>query len=368
LDEPGLPPGEYSIVCLPLLATGNPIGAIALIGSSSNDPGPHAGRILGILAGQIATSLVHSNLYAKLAMAQKVQTIVETAVTVNHQINNPLSVVLSSVGMLRRQMAVGENDEVESRLANIERAVSDVQEATQKLASIISPVVEEYANGIRMIDLAKSDSSPPVSRDEFLKKYAALLEQMRQDAEERSGYEPARTESIAHIGAILGQKIGLSEVELKDLRMLCLWHDIGIEGIDEKILRKPAPLDNEEMKNIQVHPMISERLLRPVHGPDGFVKLVRHHHEDVNGEGYPDKLSGSKLPHAVRIHRVVEAYVAMRSDRPFRPAMGPSEARNELIRCSGLQFDPAVVEEFLDLLRERPGLEEVCAHQLRRPE
>ncbi len=359
--------GARQLMCLPLLASGGPIGAVALVGSSGSDPGLHASRILGILAGQIAAALVHSYLYAKLAVAQKVQTIVETAVTVNHQINNPLSVVLSSVGMLRRQMAMDNLDDIEPRLGDIEKAVSEVQEATRKLSSIISPVVEEYANGIKMISLTKSDTSSPASRGEFLKKYESLLEQMRQDAEERSGYEPARTESIAHIGGILGKKIGLSEVELEDLKMLCLWHDIGVEGIDEKILRKPAPLDNEEMRNVKEHPEISERLLRPVHGPSGFVKLVRHHHEDVNGEGYPDKLPGAKLPLSVRIHRVIEAYVAMRSDRPFRPAMTSQEAQNELIRCAGLQFDPSVVEEFLALLRERPGLEELCSLELRKP-
>ncbi len=356
--------GLGQLVCLPLLASGRPIGAVALVGPSGSGPRPYAGRIIGILASQIAAALVHSHLYAKLAMAQKVQTIVETAVTVNHQINNPLSVVLSSVGILRRQMAKADLDEIEPRLEDIEKAVSEVQEATQKLASIVSPVVEEYANGTKMISLTDSDTSFSVSKGEFLKKYKALLEQMRHDAEERSGYEPARTESIAHIGGILGNKIGLSEAELEDLRMLCLWHDIGVEAVDEKILRKPATLDNEEMLNIKEHPAISEQLLRPVHGPSGFVKLVRHHHEDVNGEGYPDKLPGAKLVLSVRIHRVVEAYIAMRSDRPFRPAMEPQQAQNELIRCAGLQFDPSVVEEFLALLRERPALEELCSHKL----
>ncbi len=363
-DEPvGASAGLGQLVCLPLLASGRPIGAVTLVGSGSG-PRPYAGRILGILASQIAAALVHSHLYAKLALAQKVQTIVETAVAVNHQINNPLSVVLSSVGVLRRQMVKDDLNEIEPRLEDIEKAVSEVQEATQTLASIISPVVEEYANGTKMISLTDSDTSSSVSRGEFLKKYKALLEQMRHDAEKRSGYEPARTESIAHIGSILGNKIGLSEAELEDLKMLCLWHDIGVEAIDEKILRKPATLDNEEMLNIKEHPAISEQLLRPVHGPSGFVKLVRHHHEDLNGQGYPDKLPGAKLPLSVRIHRVVEAYIAMRSDRPFRPAMEPQQAQNELVRCAGLQFDLSVVEEFLALLRERPGLEELCSHKL----
>jgi len=358
--------GTGQLVCLPLLASGKPIGAVALLGASGSGPRPYAGRILGILASQIAASLVHSHLYAKLAIAQKVQTIVETAVTVNHQINNPLSVVLSSIGILRRQMTKSDLEEIEPRLEDIEKAVSEVQGATQKLASIVSPVVEEYANGTKMISLTDSDTSPSISKGEFLQKYKMLLEQMRHDAERRSGYEPARTESIAHIGEILGEKIGLSEAELQDLRMLCLWHDIGIEAIDEKILRKPTALDNEEMLNIREHPEISEQLLRPVHGLGGFVNLVRHHHEDVNGEGYPDKIPGAKLPLAIRIHRVVEAYIAMRSDRPFRPAMEPQQARNELIRCAGLQFDPSVVEEFLGLLRERPALEELCSHKLQK--
>ncbi len=352
------------IVCFPLLTFGTSIGVAALVGSAGSSAPASAGRVLGILASQIAAALVYSHLYTKLAMAQKVQTIVETAITVNHQINNPLSVVLSSVGMLRRQIAQNDLKDFESRLSDIEDAVSDVQGATEKLASIISPVVEEYANGTRMISLTDSDTSSSLSRVEFLEKYKKLLEQMRKDADERSCYEPARTESIAQVGTILGRKIGLSDPELEDLRMLCLWHDVGVAAIDDKILRKPTELDSDEMRNIKEHPKISERLLQPVHGTGGFVKLVRHHHEDVNGEGYPDRLSGAQLPLTVRIHRVVEAYVAMRSDRPFRSALTPQQAQNELLKYAGVQFDSEVVERFLALLQEQPALDGLCSHRL----
>jgi len=352
------------IVCFPLLTSGKSIGVAALIGSARSRDPAGAGRVLGILASQISAALVYSHLYAKLAMAQKVQTIVETAITVNHQINNPLSVVLSSVGILRRQIAQNDLRDLEARLSDIEDAVSDVQNATQKLASIISPVVEEYANGTKMISLTDSDTTSSLSRKEFLEKYKKLLEQMRKDADERSCYEPSRTESIAQVGTILGRRIGLSDRELNELRMLCLWHDVGVSAIDDKILRKPTDLDSEEMRNIREHPKISERLLQPVHGTGGFVKLVRHHHEDVNGEGYPDRLSGSQLPLAVRIHRVVEAYVAMRSDRPFRPALTPEQAQNELMKYAGIQFDSEVVKGFLALLQEQPDLDSLCSHRL----
>ena len=352
------------IVCFPLLTSGKSIGVAALIGSARSRDPAGAGRVLGILASQISAALVYSHLYAKLAMAQKVQTIVETAITVNHQINNPLSVVLSSVGILKRQIAQNDLRDLEARLSDIEDAVSDVQNATQKLASIISPVVEEYANGTKMISLTDSDTTSSLSRKEFLEKYKKLLEQMRRDADERSCYEPSRTESIAQVGTILGRRIGLSDRELNELRMLCLWHDVGVSAIDDKILRKPTDLDSEEMRNIREHPKISERLLQPVHGTGGFVKLVRHHHEDVNGEGYPDRLSGSQLPLAVRIHRVVEAYVAMRSDRPFRPALSPEQAQNELMKYAGIQFDSEVVKGFLALLQEQPDLDSLCSHRL----
>lgn len=360
-DSLDLPTPGKQTVCLPLLASAQPIGAIALVGSSETGLRPYAGRILGILSNQIAAALVHSHLYAKLAIAQKVQTIVETAVAVNHQINNPLSVVLMSVSMLRREIEDGSSPSPTARLGEIEQAVYEVQNAVEKLATIVDPVVEEYADGIKMISLEASDSSSSVSQEEFLESYRALLEQMRLDAEEKAGYEAARTDAIAHISKILGKRLGLSQMELEDLEMLCLWHDIGIEAIDEKILRKPCELEQHEIEDIREHPEISEQLLRPVHGHRRFIKLIRHHHEDVNGDGYPDKLPSSKLPLSVRIHRVVEAYVAMRSDRPFRSAMHAEEAQKELVRCAGLQFDPSIVSQFLTLLRELPDIDVICS-------
>ncbi|HUT03625.1 MAG TPA: HD domain-containing phosphohydrolase, partial [bacterium] len=79
---------------------------------------------------------------------------------------------------------------------------------------------------------------------------------------------------------------------------------------------------------------------------------------------YPDRLSGAQLPLTLRIHRVVEAYVAMRSDRPFRPALNSQQARNELMEYAGVQFDSDVVERFLALLQEQPALDDLCSHRL----
>ncbi|MCD6327210.1 HD domain-containing protein, partial [bacterium] len=276
------------------------------------------------------------------------------------QINNPLAVVLSSVSIMRQFAKDGLFDGIETKCESIEVAVLESEEALKKLSTIVEPAVSEYADGIGMINVAESFSDPSPKQGEFLEKYDQLLQRMRQDADLKSGYEVSRTESIADIGSILGERMGLSEEQLEDLRMLCLWHDVGVEAIDEKILRKPTELTDREMMNIKEHPKISEALLKPLHKKKSFLDLIRHHHEDMNGEGYPDKMSGLSLPLSIRIHRVVEAYVAMRSQRPFRAAMTLQEAQDELLRCSGLQFDPAVVKQFIDLLRERPEINELC--------
>jgi len=346
-------------VCLPLVAGGKPIGVVTLIGPADNGLQPFGRRILGIIANQIAAALMHSQLYSRLIKAEKVHTIVETVVAVNHQINNPLAVVLSTVEILKTLVNQGSVENFQEKLGQIESAVYEVQDAISKLANIVEPVVEEYANGTRMISIQGSQSDSG-HEAQFLARYRKLLERMREDAELRSGYEPRRPESMAVICEMLGSRMGLSAPELEELRMLCLWHDVGVEAIDEKILKKPSKLSEDELQSIREHPIVSQQLLRPLDPRSRVSELIRHHHEDVNGAGYPDRLDGAQLPLLLRIHRVVEAYIAMRSERPFRPAMDPKQAQEELIRCSGLQFDPEVVKAFLHLLAERPEVDELC--------
>jgi diguanylate cyclase (GGDEF)-like protein len=131
-------------------------------------------------------------------------------------------------------------------------------------------------------------------------------------------------------------------------------HDLGKLGIADAILHKPGALDDTEWKEIQRHPEIGARILEHA-GLQDIAGWVRAHHERVDGRGYPKALAGQEIPLEARILAVADAYEAMVADRPYRAGIAPVEARAELVRCAGTQFDPAVVDAFLASLETSEG-------------
>ena len=128
-----------------------------------------------------------------------------------------------------------------------------------------------------------------------------------------------------------------------------LLHDIGKVGIPDRILSKPGPLDPDERRVMETHTTLGAQILSGVGMlAERGVELVRHHHERWDGKGYPDRLEGDRIPFPARIFAVADALDAMTSDRPYRGAGEWSDACAELERGAGAQFDPAVVEAFVE--------------------
>ena len=126
-----------------------------------------------------------------------------------------------------------------------------------------------------------------------------------------------------------------------------LLHDVGKIGIPDEILRKPGPLTEEERRLMQTHAALGEQMLGGVAFLKGTgLRVVRHHHERWDGSGYPDQLAGEQIPLGARVFAVADALDAMTSDRPYRPALRWSAAREEIVSQAELQFDPDVVDAF----------------------
>ncbi len=131
-------------------------------------------------------------------------------------------------------------------------------------------------------------------------------------------------------------------------------HDIGKIGVAESILHKPGALTDEEYEHIKMHVILGAEFLETSQGLRPLASLTRHHHEWWNGQGYPDGLAGEDIPLEARIIAVCDAVEAMASDRPYHRAMPIHEIITELRRCAGTQFDPDVVEAFIQVV-EREG-------------
>jgi putative nucleotidyltransferase with HDIG domain len=147
----------------------------------------------------------------------------------------------------------------------------------------------------------------------------------------------------------LALQLGVAEPDLTIIEHGALLHDIGKIGIRDRVLLKPGPLDATAWKEMKRHPELGWELLRRVEYLKNASVIVLQHQEKWDGTGYPAGLRGDAILIGARVFHVVDAYDAITSDRPYRKARGYAEARSEITRCRGAQFDPRVVDAFLDI-------------------
>jgi putative nucleotidyltransferase with HDIG domain len=166
----------------------------------------------------------------------------------------------------------------------------------------------------------------------------------------RDRYTAGHSAAVAIYASDIARRMGLSE-EWQELAHLCgLVHDIGKIGLPAGLLEKPGALTLEERREMQRHSEIGERILATVDTYADIAAIVRHHHERVDGHGYPDGINGDAIPMLSRIIAVADAYNAMTSDRPYRDAMPSRVARLRLAQAVETQFDTAVVAAFEAIL------------------
>jgi two-component system cell cycle response regulator len=158
---------------------------------------------------------------------------------------------------------------------------------------------------------------------------------------------------VAELAVAVAREFDMSGEELDEVARAAELHDVGKIAIPEEILRKPGALTPEEWTFVRRHPVIGERILSAAPALRPVARLVRSTHERYDGSGYPDGLAGDAIPLGSRVVAVCDAYEAMVSERPYRPALSPEEAVEELLRHAGTQFDPTVVSVFTEALGQR---------------
>lgn len=150
----------------------------------------------------------------------------------------------------------------------------------------------------------------------------------------------------------MGEIFGLSDNEIAALKAGALLHDIGKLAVPPHILNKPGRLTPAEFEKMKIHTVVGAQILSRVEFPYPVIPIIRHHHEQWDGQGYPDQLKGEQIPITARIISVVDCFDSVREDRPFRRGMTVDEATALLLRGSGVHFDPVVVDQFLKHLPE----------------
>jgi putative nucleotidyltransferase with HDIG domain len=166
-------------------------------------------------------------------------------------------------------------------------------------------------------------------------------------------YTQGHSARVAQYAVAIGEELGLSGNELEGLRLAGLLHDIGKITVDSSIIRKKDHLDPLEIKQMHRHPSVGYEILSHIKFPWGDLsKLARHHHEKVDGKGYPDGLQGEELLLGARIITLGDSFDAMTSNRPYRRQIGLEETLREIKRCTGSQFDPHVVRTLFRVLEK----------------
>jgi hypothetical protein len=166
----------------------------------------------------------------------------------------------------------------------------------------------------------------------------------------RDRYTAGHSAAVAVYSRDIAERMGLPQSEQQNVHLAGLVHDIGKIGLPPGLLEKEGPLSLEERRVMQGHSEIGERILGNVDGYGDIAQVVRHHHERIDGQGYPDGRSGDDIPLLARIIAVADAYNAMTSDRPYREAMPSRVARMRLAQAVGSQFDTSVVAAFEAIL------------------
>lgn len=192
---------------------------------------------------------------------------------------------------------------------------------------------------------------------------SALVQSLQKALQEKSHETEAHSQNLCRLALAFGQRVGLSEHEQSELQLLALLHDLGKVGIPEQILNKPGPLTQDEWRVMHRHPEIGYRIALSCDELVPIAEGILRHHTAWDGKGYPFDLRGDEIPLPVRMVSLVDAYDAMTSDRPYREALSPQHAVEEIRSQAGIQFDPKLATEFLELINEQPELQTKMALQ-----
>ncbi|GAB4019473.1 MAG: HD domain-containing protein [Bdellovibrio sp.] len=216
----------------------------------------------------------------------------------------------------------------------------------------INPLHDEFnEDDIEMMQLASGQLAIVFENLNLLEQLNNRLIQVVQSLADAIGkkdaYTGGHTKRVKHFAEMIAAELDLSGQEMQDLKLAAVLHDIGKIGIDDKILKKSAPLTDEEFEIMKNHPRLGYEILGHIDGLESVIDGMRFHHERPDGKGYPFGLKGDEIPTLAMIISVADTFDAMISTRPYRKGLPPQVAFKEIVNNSGTQFSEKVVEAFV---------------------
>jgi len=186
---------------------------------------------------------------------------------------------------------------------------------------------------------------------EFSEAYTTTVRSLVAAIEAKDPYTRGHSERVAIYAQQIAAEAELRDSEVQLLERAALLHDVGKIGIHLETLTSPSRLTSEEFREIRTHPVLGSDLLESVEFLADVVPVIRHHHERIDGAGYPDGLVERDIPYLSKVLAVADSYDAMTSNRAYRPAMSPSQAQDEMLRVAGTQLDAVMVQHLIRALQ-----------------
>jgi HD-GYP domain-containing protein (c-di-GMP phosphodiesterase class II) len=183
--------------------------------------------------------------------------------------------------------------------------------------------------------------------------YVSTVKVLAAAIDARDHYTLGHSTRVAQLSVAFGREIGLSQEELEELEIACLFHDVGKIKIPDSILLKKDKLNRSEEGEMKRHPEYGTEILSKAPSLSKYIPPVRHHHERFDGNGYPDGLKGDKIPLLAAIIALADSFDAMTSERPYRDAFSEEEAIRKIKELSKKRFDPKLIELFLGLSKKK---------------
>jgi putative two-component system response regulator len=209
-------------------------------------------------------------------------------------------------------------------------------------------LIEAIQVAVREAQMVRENMAMKLYMPLLEKTNAALLNAMEAKDQDSQGH----SERVANLVMQIVQQLGLSDEMQTQIYFGALFHDIGKIGISDAILKKSGPLTPEESQEMSRHPEIGAHIIETSRGMEEAARIIRHHHERYDGTGHPKGLRGEEIPLGARMVAVVDTYEEMVRQRIYAQNVSSSDAINELIKGKGQQFDPELVDRFVEIIKQ----------------
>ncbi|MHB1421016.1 MAG: bifunctional diguanylate cyclase/phosphohydrolase [Bacillota bacterium] len=281
--------------------------------------------------------LVETDPIVATAVAERIRSAVEQYQFPGAE-SQPLGKVTVSIGIAGYPVDATEAHEL----------INKADQALYRAKNISRNKVEVFASVLEPLYEAMNEANDNTNPEDLMEAIRSILSVINA----RDKYTQGHAEKTMKYSVALANKMGLASDRIRIIKYAAFLHDIGKLKIGKDILNKSRPLSDEEKDLIKLHSLYGVNIIEPLENVKDLIPVIRHHHERYDGKGYPDGLKSHAISLEARIMAVADSYDAMRSSRPYRVALSKEEALRELEDCAGSQFDPEVINAFVEMVQK----------------